>query len=129
MPNREPLKLLFICSMNQWRSPTAEKVFSNRAQIETRSRGTSRKARRSVTHSDVAWADLIFVMEDKHRRRLESDFPRQMANKQLFVLDIPDDYQFMDPVLIDEILTAVKPILDPLESEEDNPRTEDAPRS
>lgn len=108
----ESLNLLFVCSMNQWRSPTAEKIFAGKPLVLARSRGTSRKARRTVTGADLTWADIVFVMEDKHRRRLEADFPGHLAHKELHVLDIPDEYKFMDPSLVEEIRTSVDAILD-----------------
>ncbi|MEL6104829.1 MAG: hypothetical protein AAFU85_02275 [Planctomycetota bacterium] len=108
----ESLNLLFLCSMNQWRSPTAEKVFADTPLLQVRSRGTSRKARRTVAATDLQWADIVFVMEDKHRRRVEADFPGHLRHKELHVLDIPDEYKFMDPTLVAEIRTSVDAILD-----------------
>jgi len=40
--------ILFICSHNQWRSPTAEKVYSKDPRVHARSAGTSPKARHTV---------------------------------------------------------------------------------
>ena len=111
MNDRESLKILFVCSMNQWRSPTAEKVYANRPLVIARSRGTSSKAKRTVRAVDVKWADIICVMETKHRQRLLSEFPGEMRFKELHVLDIPDNYQFMDPELVSEIEAVVDPIL------------------
>jgi len=48
----------------------------------------------------VAWADVIFVMERKHRQILKQLFPDDISGKVLVVLDIADDYQFNDPELI-----------------------------
>jgi len=59
------MNVLFVCSKNQWRSPTAEKVFSMQPEISARSRGTTRDARRTVTSADVKWADVVMVMEQK----------------------------------------------------------------
>lgn len=97
--------------MNQWRSPTAEKIFQNLNGIKTRSAGTSSKARRKVSHKDINWADIILVMESKHKQRLKADFRQDLNYKVLEVLDIPDDYQFMDPELIDLLKQIVEPIL------------------
>ena len=97
--------------MNQWRSPTAEKIYADFPMVQTRSRGTSRNARRTVASSDLQWADLILVMESKHQQRLLADYPGEMRFKQLYVLDIPDLYQAMDPELVSEIQSAVDPIL------------------
>ena len=94
-------KLLFICSRNQWRSPTAEAIYRNVEGLEVRSAGTSASARRKITESDVRWADEIFVMENKHKKRLVERFGKELKTKELYVLDIPDDYQYMDPELIE----------------------------
>ncbi|MEM8710297.1 MAG: protein tyrosine phosphatase [Planctomycetota bacterium] len=99
--------LLFICSRNQWRSPTAERVFSRVPDLAVRSAGTSPNARRTVTAGDIAWADIVFVMEPKHRNRLRASFPRAMRYKTTHVLNIEDDYQFMDEELVAILREAV----------------------
>jgi predicted protein tyrosine phosphatase len=92
--------LLFICSRNQWRSPTAENLWRRRAGFEARSAGTSPNARRPVGPADIRWADVIFVMERKHWQRLQAEYSRLLEHKRMHVLDIPDDYRYMDPELI-----------------------------
>ena len=111
MMNDESVNLLFVCSMNQWRSPTAEKIYSDKPLVRARSCGTNKKARKRVTPDDLKWADIVLVMEQKHKQRLVAGYPGEMRFKELHVLDIPDDYKFMDPELIDEIFAAVDPIL------------------
>ena len=106
-------RVLFICSRNRWRSPTAERIYRGKAGLEVRSAGTSRAAVHPVTVADVAWADVIVMMEDKHKRRLTADFPDAVRYKDLHVLAIPDDYRFMQPELIDELTSAIDPILFP----------------
>lgn len=106
------MNILFVCSMNQWRSPTAETIFRRVDGIQVRSAGTSRKARRTVAVSDIRWADIVCVMEHKHLSRLRSDFRRELSHKDLHVLDIQDAYKFMDPALIDALTQAMAPILD-----------------
>jgi len=92
--------LLFICSKNQWRSPTAELLFKNHPTHNARSAGTSNKARIKVNLKLIAWADIIFVMERKHLQILKQLFPEDISVKNLVVLDIEDNYQFNDPELI-----------------------------
>ena len=99
--------LLFICSRNQWRSPTAEKVYSQKG-FSARSAGTSPNAKRTVSIKDINWATHIFVMEKKHKQRLIAKFTRSLEYKNIIVLDIPDDYQFMDEELIDILNDAVE---------------------
>lgn len=101
--NRE--RLLFVCSRNQLRSPTGEKIFSASERFETRSRGLRASANRQLTGDDVTWADVIFVMEPEQKRELLRQFREEAKGRRIFVLDIPDDYAFMDPELV-ELITA-----------------------
>lgn len=101
------IKLLFICSKNRWRSLTAEKVFQGVNDYEVRSAGTEEKARIRVTRGHIGWADLIFVMEKKHVRRLQERFSDALAHKKIVCLNIPDDYQFMDRELIELLISTV----------------------
>ena len=104
------LKILFVCSKNQWRSPTAEAIYLNDDRISVRSRGTARAAVQTIRSCDITWADAILVMEDKHRERILADFPGESKFKPVHVLDIPDDYQFMDAELVQLIKSAAEPV-------------------
>ncbi|MEQ8637965.1 low molecular weight protein tyrosine phosphatase family protein [Gimesia maris] len=106
MPNNDsrPIKLLFVCSKNKWRSLTAEKILDGVNGYDVRSAGTEKDARIKVTAGHVGWADMIFVMEKKHRRRLEAKFGDRLAGREVICLNIPDNYKFMDPALIDLLL-------------------------
>lgn len=105
------INLLFICSRNQWRSPTAEKVWGIVPGYCARSAGTSPRAKRTVNASDLRWADQVFVMEKKHRSRLIAEFTRLLEHKPIHVLDIPDEYSYMDPDLIIALEASVGAIL------------------
>lgn len=105
------LNVLFICSRNQWRSPTAEKVWRSHPALAVRSAGTSPNARRQVSEQDLLWAHTIFVMEEKHKSRLLADYGRLIEHKPLHVLDIPDEYKYMDPELVEELERSVGAIL------------------
>ncbi|AMJ55639.1 MULTISPECIES: phosphotyrosine protein phosphatase [Stenotrophomonas] len=93
-------RLLFVCSRNQLRSPTAEVMWSKRNGFEARSAGTSPHARRTISPADIRWADVVLVMETKHRDRLRATFARLLEHKRVHCLDIPDDYRFMEPALV-----------------------------
>jgi predicted protein tyrosine phosphatase len=99
--------LLFVCSRNKWRSLTAEKVFSRQPGIDVKSAGTEPSARIKVTVQLLSWADIILVMEKEHKVKLCERFPDIIRDKELYVLDIPDKYRFMDPELIEELKIAV----------------------
>ncbi len=108
----EKLHVLFVCSRNQLRSPTGEAVWKKHPALDVRSGGTSPSARRTVGVDDIRWADVIFVMEEKHKSRLLAEFTRLMSHKTVHVLDVPDEYQFMDAELCEILEGAVSAILD-----------------
>ncbi|WP_431495488.1 low molecular weight protein tyrosine phosphatase family protein [Pseudomonas brassicacearum] len=99
--------LLFVCSRNQWRSPTAEAIWRRRPGFGARSAGTSPNARKPIGPADIRWADVILVMECKHEQRLRAEYARLLEHKRLHVLDIPDDYRYMDPELVDLLVDTV----------------------
>ena len=105
------MHLLFVCSRNQWRSPTAEAIYKNHQQHQAKSAGTEPSARIKINEKLLLWADIIFVMEKKHKQRIQQKFPDIVDEKKIIVLDIPDDYLFMDQELIDLITLAVSPYL------------------
>ncbi len=107
----ERLNLLFVCSRNQWRSPTGEQVWRRHPRVNARSAGTSAGARRVVSEDDLAWADVVLVMEDKHKSRLLAQYRALLLHKPLHVLDIPDDYKYMDPELVELLADPVAELL------------------
>jgi predicted protein tyrosine phosphatase len=92
--------VLFVCSANRLRSPTAEQIFSTWRGVETDSAGISNGASVPLSSEQVEWADIIFVMEKTHRTKLSRKFRSSLKGKRVICLDIPDDYEFMDPALI-----------------------------
>ncbi len=94
------LRVLFVCGRNQWRSPTAERIYRDDPRVEVRSAGVSSGAKRRVSAKDLAWADLVLVMERSHRSRLREQFRDKPESPPIGSLDIPDDYAFMDPELV-----------------------------
>jgi predicted protein tyrosine phosphatase len=106
------MNILFVCSMNKWRSRTAETIFRNNQKHHIKSAGTDNDARIKITEKLIDWADLIFVMEKRHRERLHEKFRSVTDDKEIIILDIPDDYQYMDPELIEILEISVTPYLD-----------------
>ena len=109
MDQATPLKLLFICSRNRRRSLTAEKLFEGLPGFQARSAGTQLQARIVVTEGHIGWADLIFVMEKSHLVRLRQKFPEALHGKRIVALRIPDEYEFMQPELLDELRARLAP--------------------
>jgi predicted protein tyrosine phosphatase len=105
------VRALFVCSQNRLRSPTAEDTFAKWQGVETASAGTDEKASTRLDAEAIEWAEIIFVMERAHRNRVTKRFGHQVRNKRLVVLDIPDEYEFMDPALIKVLERKVGPYL------------------
>ncbi|MEO1671457.1 MAG: protein tyrosine phosphatase, partial [Cyanobacteria bacterium J06631_2] len=105
-----PVNLLFVCSKNKWRSPTAETLYRHDPRVAVRSAGISSSAKKKISAQDLNWADLILVMENKHKKAIAKQY-RQLDLPNILVLDIPDDYQYMSAELIDMIQTSTEAIL------------------
>ena len=101
------MRVLFICSLNAMRSPTAEAVFSQVSGIEALSAGTERNAEMQVSADLIEWAEIILVMETRHRKRLQEHFGSALRDKKLVVLGIADLYRYMDPELVAELKARV----------------------
>ncbi len=94
------------------RSLTAEKLLDGMPGYEVRSAGTQPGARIVVTEGHIGWADIIFVMEKSHLAKLRARFPEALAGKKIVTLHIADDYEFMQPDLLDELRTKLAPHLE-----------------
>lgn len=103
------VRVLFICSQNRLRSPTAEQVFSSVPGLEVDSAGLNHDAETPLGREQVSWADVIFVMEKMHRNKLARRFQAELKGKKVVCLNIPDDYDYMDPGLV-RLLKAVVPL-------------------
>jgi len=68
------MNFLFVCSKNKWRSRTAETIFGKSTLHRIKSAGTDAEAKVVVTDSILRWADLVFVMEEKHKKMILEKF-------------------------------------------------------
>lgn len=94
------INALFICSANKLRSPTAEQVFVSWPDVETDSAGLLETADVIVSSEQIEWADIIFVMEKRHRAKLTKKFRRSINGKRIICLEIPDNFSYMQPELV-----------------------------
>jgi len=94
------MRLLFICARNRLRSPTAEAVFDAYDGVEALSAGLNKDAETPLSGDLLAWAEVIFVMERGHRRKLQQRFQGLLKDKRVVVLGIADDYDYMQPELV-----------------------------
>jgi len=97
------MNLLFICRHNVTRSLTAETIYTSGTHHSVKSAGTSTYARVKLTSELINWADIIFPMEMKHEEFIRKKFPDESAKKRIICLDIPDNYYYMEPALVDLI--------------------------
>ncbi len=104
-------RILFLCSRNKLRSPTAEEIFAGQPGVEVDSAGLSPDADVVLSEEQVEWADLILVMESIHRKRLKERFGHLLADKRVAVLEIPDRYGFMEDALVERLRIACRSYL------------------
>jgi predicted protein tyrosine phosphatase len=104
-------RVLFICSQNKLRSPTAEQVFSTWPGLEVASAGLNHDAVTPLTGELLEWAEIVFVMERPHRAKLSKSFRRHLKNQRVITLGIPDDFAYMEQALIDALIAKAGPFL------------------
>ena len=100
-------KALFVCGKARMRSPTAAELAGQWPGIEVDFAGLSEDADERLSLEQVEWADIIFVMERRQAKRLQSLFPRPLRQKRIVVLNIPDQFGFRDPALLEPRLRQV----------------------
>jgi predicted protein tyrosine phosphatase len=101
-------RLLFVCSQNRLRSPTAHNIFSRWPGVEAMSAGLNNDATTPVSSDLIEWAHVVVVMEKSHKHKITKKFGARLKGKQVIVLDIPDEYEYMQPELV-QILKAKVP--------------------
>lgn len=106
-----PRRVLFLCSRHRLRSPTAAAVFADWPGLEVDSAGLADDADTPLDAAQLDWADLVVVMEAQHAHRLRQRFGPRLKGKRVVTLDIPDDYDFMQPELVALLERRVAPLL------------------
>jgi predicted protein tyrosine phosphatase len=96
-------KILFVCTINRMRSATAQVMYENDDRFEVKSAGTDKDARIVIDRELLEWADAIVVMEKYHRNKIRAKFPDIYDSKKIVCLYIPDEYDFMEPALMDTL--------------------------
>jgi predicted protein tyrosine phosphatase len=104
-------KVLFVCAQNKIRSYTAEKMFAGSLLYDVKSRGVAKDARIKLTESDIAWADIVFVMEKNHKNRIAQNFRSAVVGKKIVCLFIEDIYEPMEEALIAVLRQQLAPYL------------------
>ncbi len=105
-------KILFVCTANTHRSPTAEELLKGDKRFEVKSCGIHPLSPTPISRELVDWADKIFVMcerLEKHRTIIEDKFPDM--KKPIIDLNIPDNYWKGDAELIEVLKSKLKEYL------------------
>ena len=105
------VNILFVCSLCRLRSPTAEQVFASRPGWSVASAGINQGADDPLTPELIDWADIVFVMEEAHRKKLAQGFLPNLKDKRVICFNIPDRYDYMDPRLVRLLKTKVPKLL------------------
>ncbi|MBE5315020.1 MAG: phosphotyrosine protein phosphatase [Xanthomonadales bacterium] len=105
------MNLLFVCTQNRLRSPTAEQVFADWPGVEAASAGLGKEAAVPISPELLEWADIVFVMEPVHRVRLAQRFKPHLKRARIVCLGIPDNFDFMQPELVELLKRKVSPFL------------------
>ena len=106
------LKVLFVCKLNRSRSATAERLFCKRPDLDVRSAGTDDDALVRVNERMLDWADKIFTMDVAQTDALARMFPGHRALLRVVCLEIPDDFRFLQPELVELLERRVAAHLD-----------------
>ena len=99
--------------MNKQRSLTADHLYRNDARLEVRSAGVRSEASRRVSEEDLRWADIVFAMESEHKLWIATRF-EALDLPPIEVLDIPDDFEYMDSELQEMLTMTLNPEIDSL---------------
>ena len=105
------MNVLFVCTSNRLRSPTAETLFTGWPGLEVSSAGLDPAATRLIDQDLIATADVIFVMERHHRDKIRKRFRSVLGQRPVYVLGIPDRYERDEPELIALLKERVPPLL------------------
>ena len=93
------------------RSRTAESIYLDDSRYAVKSAGISKKAQVRLTEDLIIWADIVFVMESKHRDVIVDLYPIQSLSREIVSLDIPDTFYYMEAMLIELIKSKVSSFL------------------
>ena len=91
---------MFVCSENRLRSPAAKIVFSAYDGIDAIGAGTNADAETTVSGDLIHRTDVILVMDKSHKNKVSKKYTELLKDKTLVCLDVPDNYEGMQPELV-----------------------------
>jgi len=93
-------RALFICGKARMRSPTAADIVADWESVQSDFAGVSHDADEKISSEHIEWADVIYVMESRQKKRLLALFGPLLKAKRVVNLAIPDVYSYMQPELV-----------------------------
>lgn len=94
-------KVLTVCSAGLLRSATLQNMLIREYGYNVRNCGTVESyALIPISEALVLWADEIVFVNRKNYEDVEEELPGGVQDK-IFILDIPDQYAFNDPELVE----------------------------
>ena len=91
-----------VCSAGLLRSPTIAKVLVMNG-YNTRSCGCRDYALIQIDNVLIEWADVVVFADQEHKAVV--DQTQCLSGKDVYILDIPDNYGYGDPELVKIIET------------------------
>jgi len=111
------MNVLFVCTENIARSPMAAALFTellgSDARHHARSVGVASHAKRRLTTRELAWADVVAVMEMQHLELIRMQWPD--SEVKIVVLDVPDLYKPSDAALRDLLMPKIQALIEELD--------------
>lgn len=111
----EHKRVLCVCSIGMLRSATMQVVFSREFNFNCRAVGVRHNALVQVSEALVVWADEIVCadgeVQEELFRQIDEHFDEPESTEikgKVVHLSIPDDFDFMEPVLQNIILDRYK---------------------
>ena len=102
------MKALFVCGKARKRSPTAAETAREWPGVESDYAGLSADADEPLSTEHIEWADIIFVMEKRQISRLTQKLGGAAKGARIVNLGIPDDFDFMDPTLVESLRSKLR---------------------
>jgi protein-tyrosine phosphatase len=86
-------------------------IFRNHEDFDVKSCGTSPQSRIKINEKLIRWADVIYVMEKRHKEIITQQFRNGIQGKTIKTLFIPDEFELMDERLIEILKEKIMPPL------------------
>lgn len=101
-------KVLFVCSAGILRSATAARIYAHK--YNTRCAGSESYALIPVTADLLLWADEVVFINEENYKSVSGRFDLDSFDAVITTLNIPDEYDHMNPELIDIFIQRFEPL-------------------